>query len=463
MAKQSRKVVRYRRPFRLQPGIVILFLTVIYVIIYLIMFMSKEQVSIYEVTYGSTVESVKTSYTGLALRDEEVYYADQSGYVNFYVREGSRVSRLSTLYSIDENGTVSSLLKSMSQDGSTLSKEDLSSIKESIHRFSINFDTSDFSALYDFKYSLDAELMEAVTANMLDKVYESVEKNAFSVVTAPKTGIVSYYIDKFESFRSPDQITADLFNQDNYAKVNLSSNNLVAAETPIYKIIGGEQWKIVIPLTEAEAEAYADRTRVEITFKADDISTTGSFSIVKNADGYYGVISLNKYMIRYLSERFIDIRISVDSDEGLKIPKSAVFDESFYLVPTSYYCKGGDSSDTYGFNMEVFADDGTTTLQFITPNIYYSTDEYCYISKSAVSNGDILVRPDSNERYQINTTGTLQGVYQINSGYTAFKRIEVLSETNEYYIVSDSTSGGLILYDHILLKKGNFKENDVIY
>lgn len=463
MAKQSRKVVRYRRPFRLQPGIVILFLTVIYVIIYLIMFMSKEQVSIYEVTYGSTVESVKTSYTGLALRDETVYYADQTGYVNFYVREGSRVSKLSTLYSIDESGSVASLLKMMSQDGNTLSSEDLSSIKESIHRFCINFDPSDFSTLYDFKYSLDSELLEAVTANMLDKVYESIDKNAFSVVTAPKTGIVSYYIDGYESLQSPDQMTADLFNKDNYARVNLSSNALVAAETPLYKVAGSEQWKLVIPLTEAEADAYADCSRMEITFKADDITTTGYFSVVKNADGYYGVISLNKYMIRYLSERFIDINISVDSDDGLKIPKSSVFEESFYLVPTSYYCKGGDSNDTYGFNKEIFADDGTTTLQFITPNIYYSTDEYCYISKSAVSNGDILVRPDSNERYQINTTGTLQGVYQINSGYTAFKRIEILSETDKYYIVSENTSNGLILYDHILLKKGSFEENDVIY
>lgn len=462
MAKQSRKVVRFRR-FRLQPGVVILFLTVIYVIIYLIMFLSKEQVSVYEVTYGSTVESVNTSYTGFALRDETVYYAEHSGYVNFYVREGSRVSRLSTLYSIDESGTVASLLQSMSQDGNTLSSEDLSSVKETIHRFCINFDTSDFSALYDFKYSLDSQLLEAVTTNMLDKVNESIDKDSFSVVTAPETGIVSYYIDNLESLQSPEQLTADLFNTGTYARTNLSSNDLVAAETPLYKIIGSEQWQIVIPLTDAEADAYAERTRMEITFKEDGITTTGGFSVIKNADGYYGVISLNKYMIRYLSERFIDIRLSVDSDEGLKIPKSAVFDESFYLVPTSYYCQGGDNSDTYGFNLEVFADDGTATLRFITPTIYYSTDEYCYISKSAVNNGDILVRPDSNERYQINTTGTLQGVYQINSGYTAFKRIEVLSETNEYYIVSDETSNGLILYDHILLRKGNFEENDIIY
>ncbi len=48
-------------------------------------------------------------------------------------------------------------------------------------------------------------------------------------------------------------------------------------------------------------------------------------------------------------------------------------------------------------------------------------------------------------------TGSLQGVYNINKGYSVFRQIEILAENNEFYIVQKGTRYGLNVYDHIIL------------
>lgn len=59
---------------------------------------------------------------------------------------------------------------------------------------------------------------------------------------------------------------------------------------------------------------------------------------------------------------------------------------------------------------------------------------------------------------------TLQGVYNINRGYTVFKKIEVLTSNDEYYTVKRGTDYGLSVYDHIVLDASAVTANgSVIY
>lgn len=464
MQKGNRKIVRFRRrPLYRQTGMILLFLAVLYIILNVILYLTKRPASVYEVPYGSTAEVLNDSFTGLILRDETVYYAKQSGYLSCYVREGARVSKQSMLYSIDEKGVVSSLLQSLSEENRAISDEDLGEIKSMLSEFSSEFRPQTFDSVYDFKYSLSGKLLDSITSNALDQIRESLDASAFEVYTAPQTGIVSFGIDGYEEIPGAEQVTKQQLDSSSYKKASIRSNELVQAQSPIYKIVDGEIWTIVVPLTKEQAESYYDTRRVEIVFRKDNVRTTGSFRIVNNDDGIYGAITLNKYLQRYIGERFVDISIIKDSTAGLKIPKSSVFTEEFYLIPKSFrYCEDKET-DQYGFGLEVFNSNGSTSVSFITPTVYYATDEYCYVSKHDIASGDVLCIPDKQERYQVNQVGTLQGVYQINSGYTAFKRVEILAEASEYYIVSDKTSNGLVVYDHILLEKNNFNEHDIIY
>jgi hypothetical protein len=74
-----------------------------------------------------------------------------------------------------------------------------------------------------------------------------------------------------------------------------------------------------------------------------------------------------------------------------------------------------------------------------------------------------LIKPDSNEIFEVSNKEKLLGVYNINKGYTVFKNIDILGSNKEFYIVDKGTKYGLKVYDHILLNPDGFKEGDFIY
>ena len=49
-------------------------------------------------------------------------------------------------------------------------------------------------------------------------------------------------------------------------------------------------------------------------------------------------------MIRYASERFLNIELILEDECGLKIPKSSVVEEQFFVIPHDYITNGGNSS-----------------------------------------------------------------------------------------------------------------------
>ena len=75
----------------------------------------------------------------------------------------------------------------------------------------------------------------------------------------------------------------------------------------------------------------------------------------------------------------------------------------------------------------------------------------------------VLIKPDSKETWPLNKTAKLKGVYNINKGYAVFKQIQILCESEEYYIVETGSDYGLSNYDHIALNGEDVKENDVVF
>ncbi len=60
-------------------------------------------------------------------------------------------------------------------------------------------------------------------------------------------------------------------------------------------------------------------------------------------------------------------------------------------------------------------------------------------------------------------TKTLKGVYNINKGYAEFKQVQILCESEEYYIVKSGNDYGLTNYDRIALNGKEVHENDVVF
>ena len=113
-----------------------------------------------------------------------------------------------------------------------------------------------------------------------------------------------------------------------------------------------------------------------------------------------------------------------------------------------------------GMQREIVEEETVDT--FINPTIYYETDEYYYIDNEFISEGDIILKPNSQSTYQIGLDkDSLIGVYNINKGYAVFKQINIIYENEQYAIIETKTTYGIALYDHIALDASSVKENQL--
>ena len=118
-APSRKKIVSIRKYNRLNAGVIMFLVMFIYVIINVIMYFSREHISIYEVTIQGAITQEKY-YTGVIARQETVSMTEAAGYVNYYIREGERVAVGDTVYTLDESGRISEILFSDTNSNSPI-------------------------------------------------------------------------------------------------------------------------------------------------------------------------------------------------------------------------------------------------------------------------------------------------------------------------------------------------------
>ena len=461
--KKNRKIIPYRRP-RADIGRLIFGVIFLYLLINIFIYMGHDKIQFYEVAEGSIVND--RPYTGLILREEQIYSAENSGYVNYYLREGKRASVGARIYSLDETGRLDSLLKENSEGEQSLSDENLSDLKKQLSSFVLARSDENFGAIYDARYALEAAVMEYSSFSALDQLDKIAKESGvvFEQVTSPQSGVVSYGFDSYESLK-PEDVEMASFNRSSYTKNLRKSGDLIESGSPVYKIASSENWSIVFPLSEEDKNLYQDKSSLTVEFKDHSIETQAAFSVFTGKDGSsFGRLDFSKYMAQFITDRFVSFEIRQDQARGLKIPVSAVTEKNFYQIPKDYVTLGGDSTDN-GVTKEVY-DAGGTNAVFTPIDIGFSDDEFCYVAVSEdgpLKAGDYIVKPDSQERYQIGSTKALKGVYNINKGYTVFKEIEILDSNSEYYTIKQGSGYGLSVYEHIVMDASLVAEGQILY
>ena len=176
--RKNRKIIPYRRP-RNDIGKLIFGVIFLYLLINIFIYMGHEKIQFYEVAEGGIVND--RPYTGLILREEQVYNADNSGYINYYLREGKRASVGSRVYSLDETGRLDSLLKEHGVENQTLSDENLADLKKQLSSFVTSRSDEDFGAIYDARYTLEAAVMEYSSFSALDQLDQIARESGMSL------------------------------------------------------------------------------------------------------------------------------------------------------------------------------------------------------------------------------------------------------------------------------------------
>lgn len=462
--KKNNKVVRYRHPRNMNVGMIIFAIIFVYMAFSVYTYIKKDKVQFYEVAEGNIVND--SQHTGLILREESVQTTDRAGYINYYVREGKRAAIGTRIFSIDETGSIADLMEENPDAAAALTNENLADIKRQLSSFSMTYADQNFGEVYDLQYTLEAAVLEYANFNALGNLDALLEQSngTFQQYKAPVSGVVSYSIDGYEDF-DLSQLSEENFLRTDYSKAITKAGQLIEQSAPVYKLVTSDNWSVVFPLTEEEVSKYTGKQTLHVTFRSNDLETDGAFSIVTGKDGKpFGKLDFSQYMVQFVTDRFVTFELDTEEVDGLKIPVTAVTTKDFYLVPSEYMTQGGDSSLT-GFMKEIYTG-SEPSAEFIPATIYYSTEENYYIDmseNSPLKAGDYVIKPDSQERYQIGPSASLQGVYNINKGYAVFKQIEILKSNDEYYTVQKGTSYGLSVYDHIVLNAETVYEGELIY
>ena len=449
----------YRKKWNINIGVIIFGVIFVYLVVTVLMYATAKHVSSYEVREGSILKD--TSYTGLVLREETVIGAEADGYINYFAPEGSKVGRKTNVYSISsEKLDFSSQENTEESEDSGLTSEERDSIIQKAQSFSENFQNNKYEDTYTFKDSIENILSSSTAQSRQAQLSAMIESGQEGLTTyvASDDGIIVYSVDGYEDF-AMDQVTADMISRADYQKTELFNNTKVKSGDPAYKLVTNEEWTLVIQLDEEMTKELADTTSVKVRFTKDDQTTWAGFQIYNTEDADLGFLTFDHSMVRYVGERFLDIELILEDETGLKIPKSSVTEKEFYIIPEDYITLGGNSSQS-GVLVQSDGEDAS----FHAVDVYYRDSEtgMVYLNMDELKKGDVLIKPDSADTYTISEKASLQGVYNINKGYAEFKPVEILCESEEYYIVESGNDYGLTNYDHIALDGSEIQENELV-
>lgn len=455
---------KLRKLFSMNIGTMLFGMLFIYMAFSAILYLTSPKIESYQVIAGPL--SRNETYTGLAIREESVHQAETSGYITYYAREGSKINADGVVYGISSTKT--------SDSQTELSADELSSIRNQMLNFSKGFNSSKFNTTYSFKYELEGNILQyaGVTGNSTsdqnDSTSSVVSYGNQTINKADSDGIILYSKDGYEG-RTVDSLTTEDFDQNSYHETDLKTQNSVNTGDSLYTLITDEKWSLVIPLSEKQAAKLADRTAVRVKFLKDDKTQSGDFSIIEIDGAKYGKIDFNKGLIRYASDRFLEIELVTNTVTGLKVPLSSIVTKEFYIIPSKYATTNADSQET-GFMVQSNGKNDT----FVTSTIYAQEEQsgskddgetsyLYYVDKKDFKEGDVIISQKDQSKFVVSDIGVLEGVYCINQGYAVFRRIEILDQNEEYAIVSKATSYGLSRYDHIVRNADNVNEEDILY
>ena len=459
----SKKIIPYRKKRIINVGVIIFLFVFFYLILILVKFATRKQIRYNEVVEGSMSEN--KTHTGLILRDESVQVSPDGGYINIYMRDGKRAAVGSRVYSLDATGDLKKLMEASAGKEDTISDSSVIEMKKKLSNFASNYSDSDFEYVYDTKYLLDNAASEYSNLINIENIDNISNENGLSlnVITSPYSGEISYAMDDIAEKKEEDLTKSD-FDTSKHPISYIKNEQLIEAETKVYRIVNSESWSIYFEFEKGEEELYTEKKTLTVKFKSNGLTLTGDYSVVETKDGYsLGKLTFDKYMVQFISNRYAEFDIQSSVVNGLKIPSKCVLEKDFYTIPVEYMAKGGDGVSD-GFYKQVDKD-GTTSTVFVPEDIIKITDANCYISteNKDIASGDKLIKPDSNEIFEVSNKEKLLGVYNINKGFTVFKNIDILGSNKEFYIVDKGTKYGLKVYDHILLNPDGFKEGDFIY
>lgn len=436
---------------------------VLFIGVHFLLTLFKNDVAVYEVKTGDVTDVITT--TGIAVREEKTIRSKGDGYINYYASDLTKIYKGEMLYSLDEKGDIKEYIAETIRDNEEEEADNMQGIQTSIENFKDEYSEDKFENIYSLRQELDHSVL-TLNEEYIDKTLKKVEKkygkDAFRIIKAKDQGVISYQNDNIQ-VSNVEQLKDRDFEQKGYERNNLSSNERVRKGDPICRIVTSENWQIAAKLEKKEYDMIKDRNVVKLTFLKDGVSRYVEIQPKQKGNDYYVYLKLNKYMVRYINERYLDIEIALDTAQGFKVPVSSVVKKELYKIPSSYLTYGGNSS-TPGIMAKEKKDENRNMKSYAIYQFKKDDEEYIYLDPDVVPKGTRLFNDSTGESMVIEEAKTVQqqGVYCVNRGYASFRPVEILKKYDENYIIADDTAYGISMYDYIVTDASTVKSDEIL-
>ncbi len=223
-------------------------------------------------TYGSLTETDKA--TCYFIRDEEVYLADATGTVNYYFEDQTKVRKNMTILSLTRRST--------------------SPPEES-------------------------EFTQIITRLGTEAITNSDYKSEFN-------GIISYSIDGYEGYFTPERIRQ--LDYEEVTELPIDKPVSLVRETvfrdePLYKICRNDKWYITCWVSDGSSVKYQKGNRVTFQLPLGELSATIT-DIIECGDVWQIIFESDRTYEDFVNIRVAEVNIVTSDDSGIIVPNKSI-------------------------------------------------------------------------------------------------------------------------------------------
>ena len=457
--KKRKKVIKFNNVIRMNFAVILFFIILIYVAASAFISMTKETISIYEVRESNINNNF--NLTGVAIRKENVVKTHKSGYVCYFAREGEKVSSGYNVCAVDETGDVINSISISGDDSYTLTDEDYTSIRDLISSYKMNYSNEEFYEIYSFKDTVLDKVYELSSSILNDTISKesATVKSTLEEISSSTSGIVLYSTDGYEDITLSTIKDSD-FNKSNYVKNSLKTGDIISTGTAVFKMITDENWSVICQITAEQAARLKNLEYLTFNLNGSEEMYVNNYEIETRGEQNYLIINLNKYMIEFISDRFLNVEVVLDRFEGLKVPNTSIVDKEVYTIQEKYITKDGNTNTLRTQSVD---ENGNVVTLNKNVKVYKEVDGLYYVDPEDLETTDVLVSTDGKDTIGVSLvqTGILKGVYIVNQGIADFNMIDILKDGDEFVIVSKDS--GLREFDKIVMNSEKVTENQIVY
>jgi putative membrane fusion protein len=173
---------------------------------------------------------------------------------------------------------------------------------------------------------------------------ESKITSAITTMTTTETGVISYFIDGYETILNP--LNMGVVDYQELKKQKAQTTDLRAEKTilgqPIYKIVDNSQWYLLAWVDKENLGDFKVGKSVGLKFSQGTINGK-IYKVIENDENVMIIFKIDEYVEDYHKMRNIDIEVTAINHEGLKIHSDCIIEKDgkkgVYVLDVSRFAR----------------------------------------------------------------------------------------------------------------------------